>query len=110
MNKLTSIAFAVASLILPELVSGQSTPRIDQRQENQEKRIDKGVDSGKLNQKEAARLEKGQKHVQKMEDRAMKDGKVTKGEKRRIEHTQDVQNKSIARQTNDKQKAKSKSE
>lgn len=110
MSKLTITVFAVASLILPGLVSAQSTPRIDQRQENQEKRIDKGVESGKLNQKEAARLEKGQEHVQKMEDRAMKDGKVTKREKRRIEHTQDVQSTRIARQKHDKQKAKSKSE
>jgi hypothetical protein len=110
MSKLAITGFAVASLILPVWVAAQSTPRIDQRQENQEKRIDKGVDSGKLNQKEAARLEKGQKHVQKMEDRAMKDGKVTKQEKRRIEHTQDVQSKKIARETQDKQKAKSKSE
>ncbi|MGZ9143117.1 MAG: hypothetical protein ACXW4O_12360, partial [Candidatus Binatia bacterium] len=59
---------------------------------------------------EAARLEKGQEQVQKAEDRAMKDGKVTKQEKRRIEHTQDVQGKKITRETQDKQKAKSKSE
>ena len=110
MSKLAITGFAVASLILPGLVAAQSTPRIDQRQENQEKRIDKGVAAGKLNQKEAARLEKGQEHVQKVEDRAMKDGKVTKREKRRIEHTQDVQSKHIARQTHDKQNAKSKSD
>lgn len=71
-------------------------------------RIDKGVESGQLNQKEAARLEKGQEHVQKMEDRALKDGKVTKQEKRNIEHAQDVQSKRIARQKHDKQKAKPK--
>ena len=61
--------------------TAQSTPRVDQRQENQEKRIDKGVASGKITQKEAARLEKGQERVQKTEDRAMKDGKLTKQEK-----------------------------
>ena len=110
MRRLAITVFALASLILPGWVAAQSTPRIDQRQENQEKRIDKGVASGALNKKEAARLEKGQERVQKMEDRALKDGKVTKREKRRIEHAQDVQSTRIARQKHDKQKAKSKSE
>jgi hypothetical protein len=41
-----------------------STPRIDQRQENQAKRIDQGVKSGELTPKEAARLKKGQEDRQ----------------------------------------------
>lgn len=84
----------------------QSTPRIDQRQEKQDKRIDKGVASGQLNQKEATRLEKGQVHVEKMEDRALKDGKMTQQEKRRIEHAQDQQSKRIHRERKDNQKDK----
>ena len=86
----------------------QSTPRIDQRQEKQDKRIDKGVASGQLNQKEATRLEKGQVHVEKMEDRALKDGKMTQQEKRRIEHAQDQQSKRIHRERKDNQKEKGK--
>lgn len=82
-----------------------STERIDQRQENQQRRIDAGVKSGQLNQREAARLEKGQAHVQKMETRATTDGKITKGEARRIEHAQDVQSGRIAKQRHDAQKA-----
>jgi hypothetical protein len=103
-------AVAIAALVLPGFALAQSTPRIDKRQENQDARIDKGVEKGQLNQKEAARLEKGQEHVQKMEDKALSDGKVTKGEKRRIEHAQDVRSKRIARQKHDNQKAKSKAE
>ena len=110
MNKPIITAVAIAALLLPGFVSAQSTPRIDKRQENQDKRIDKGVETGQLNQKEAARLEKGQEHVQKLEDKAVSDGKVTKREKHRIEHAQDVQSKRIARQKHDQQKAKSKSE
>ncbi|HYJ15250.1 MAG TPA: hypothetical protein VE170_07150 [Candidatus Limnocylindria bacterium] len=106
MSKLTITGLAIAALMLPGLVAAQSTPRVDQRQESQEKRIDKGVASGKITQKEAARLEKGQDRVQKTEDRAMKDGKLTKQEKRRIEHTQDVQSKNITRESRDKQTAK----
>lgn len=83
-----------------------STPRIDARQDRQEQRIEKGVASGQLNQREAARMERGQAHVQKMEDRAAADGKVTKGERRAIEHAQDHQSARIARQRHDKQHAK----
>ncbi len=107
--QIAKIALTVA---LSSLVAGtalaqgtQSTPRIDARQERQAERIDKGVESGQLNQREAARMEKGQARVQKMEDRATADGKVTKAEKRRVEHAQDVQSGRIARQKHDAQKA-----
>lgn len=79
-------AALVAALALPEFVVAQSTTRIDKRQEKQDQRIRKGVDSGQLNQKEAAGLEKGQERVQKLEDKALEDGKMTTKEKVRIEH------------------------
>ena len=95
-----------AALSLPAFAQTTSTPRIDQRQANQERRIDQGVQSGQLNQKEAARLEKGQARVQKMEDKAVADGKVTARERRRIERTQDKQSRKIARERHDRQVAK----
>ncbi|CBE67276.1 MAG: hypothetical protein F9K13_00120 [Candidatus Methylomirabilis oxygeniifera] len=94
---------ALAAITWPALTQAQSTPRIDQRQENQERRIDQGVASGQLNEREAARLEKGQAHVQQMEDRALADGTVTKRERARIERTQDRQSRRIARQKHDRQ-------
>ena len=100
--KLTMIALAVAAL--PSLAEAQS--RMDQRQENQQKRIDQGVKSGQLTDKEAARLQKGQQRVQKMEDKARADGKVTPEERRRIERAQDRESKRIQRESNDKQRAK----
>jgi len=107
--KSTLIVLMIASL--PGLAAAQapdttSTKRIDKRQEMQQKRIDQGVKSGQLTDKEAKRLEKGQQHVQKMEDKAMADGKMTKQERRRIEHAQDQQSKKIAREKHDKQTAK----
>jgi polyhydroxyalkanoate synthesis regulator phasin len=107
---ITIIALAIA--LLPGLSFAQATPsdkagaRIDQRQANQQKRIDAGVKSGELNQKEAARLQKGQERTQRMEDKARADGKIDKKEARRIEHAQDHQSKVIAREKHDKQKAK----
>src|SRR5262245_19733322 len=82
-----------ASLVFPALAQTTSTPRIDQRQENQQRRIDQGVKSGQLNKKEAARLEKGQARVQKMEDKAVADGKVTAKERAKIEKAQDRQSR-----------------
>ncbi len=106
MNKLFITAALVAALALPGLAIAQSTTRIDKRQEKQDQRIQKGVDSGQLNQKETARLEKGQERVQKLEYKALEDGKMTKKEKAHIEHAQDVQSKRIVRQRHDMQKAK----
>ena len=103
--KSTTIAAALlaAAMALPVLAQTTSTPRIDQRQANQQQRIDQGVQSGALTEKEAARMEKGQERVQNMENKAAADGKVTAKEKARIEHAQDVQSKRIYRQKHDRQ-------
>ena len=96
-------ALCVSALALPALAQTTSTPRIDQRQANQQQRIDRGVQSGALTEREAARLERGQTHVQNMENKAAADGKVTAKEKARIEHAQDVQSRRIYRQKHDRQ-------
>ena len=99
------IAAIAAAIALPAMAQ-TATPRVDQRQANQDKRIQQGVQSGQLNAAEAARLEKGQANVQKMEDKAKADGTVTKREKAKLHHAQDHQSKRIARQKHDRQKAK----
>lgn len=84
---------------------GDSGARFDQRQANQQKRIDEGVKSGDLTQKEAARLQEKQQRIQRMEDKARADGKVTPEEVRRIERAQDKQSQVIARERADTQRA-----
>lgn len=79
------------------------TPVIDQRQANQEKRIDQGIASGQLNEREANRLNKQQEHINKMEDRAKADGTVTRRERARIDNTQDRASRHIAREKHDRQ-------
>lgn len=96
----------VAAFATPAFAQTDSTRRIDKRQDNQERRIERGEKSGALTQKEAARLEKGQARVQKMEDKAVADGKVTAKERRRIEHAQDQQSRKIHREKHDKQTEK----
>lgn len=100
------IAAIAAAFALPAAAQTQSTPRIDQRQQNQERRIEQGEKSGALTKREAARLDKGQARVQKMEDKAAADGKVGAKERARIERAQDKQSRRIYRQKHDRQAEK----
>ena len=102
----TALIASVPAIGTAQAADTQSTPRIDQRQAQQSKRIEQGVKSGQLTEKETARLQKGQAHVQKAEDKAMADGKMTKKERERIEHMQNQQSKKIYREKHDKQVAK----
>src|SRR5471032_2116701 len=99
-----TVTFAVLALLAaPAFAQSTSTPGIDQRQQNQQQRIDQGVQSGQLNQREAARLQKGQTHVQNLENKAAADGTVTNKEKARITGAQDRQSRRIYRQKHDAQ-------
>lgn len=94
---------AVLSLALPMLAFATDTPRVDQRQMNQERRIDQGIESGRLTEREANRLEHGQQHVDNVENRAKADGVVTRGERARMHQAQEVQSRHIYRQKHDRQ-------
>ena len=87
-----SLAFAAAN-----------TPGVDQRQANQERRIDQGIATGELNQREANRLNKQQDHINNMEDKAKSDGVVTKKERARLGAAQNRASRHIAKQKNDRQ-------
>lgn len=103
MKRTSTLLVAVLAAFALPVLAQTSTPNIDQRQANQQKRIDQGVKSGELTGKEAARLEKGQERVQKMEDKAKADGKVTPKERARIEKAQNVESRKIAREKHDRQ-------
>ena len=97
----------IASLALFASLSAQAqtdTPRFDQRQANQQQRIDQGVASGQLTPREATRLENGQARLQNKEDRAKADGVVTPQERARLQHAENVQSRHIARQKHDRQR------
>ena len=100
----TLIAAVLCAAALPALAQGtSSTPRIDQRQANQERRIEQGEKSGQLTPREAARLRKGQAHIQTMENKAVADGKVTPKEREKIEQAQNRQSRKIHREKHDAQ-------
>ena len=99
------ILFAVSTLVLMTGMpyAQAETPVIDQRQANQEQRIDKGIESGQLNEREAARLNKQQDHIDNMENKAKADGVVTKKERARIGVAQERASRNVAREKHDRQ-------
>jgi uncharacterized membrane protein YebE (DUF533 family) len=92
----------ILSAALPVLAQ-TNTPNIDQRQQNQQQRIEQGEQSGTLTGKEANHLERAQERVQGMEDKAKADGSVTAQERKRLQHAENVQSRRIYRQKRDRQ-------
>jgi hypothetical protein len=80
-----------------------ATPRVDQRQANQERRIDQGAASGQLTRRETRRLQREQAAIDRAENRAKADGVVTPQERKRLHGMQDQASKDIARQKHDRQ-------
>lgn len=103
MKRTSSLLVAVLAAFALPVLAQTNTPNVDQREANQQQRIDQGVKSGELTAREAARMEKGQERIQKMEDKAKADGKVTPKERARLEKAQNVESKKIAREKHDRQ-------
>jgi len=74
-----------------------------QRNVNQERRIEQGIQSGQLTNREAGRLERGQARVDRAEARAGADGHVGAGEQRRIQKQENRQSKRVYREKHDAQ-------
>lgn len=99
-----AVALPVMAQTAPAPADPTATPRLDQRQANQQQRIDQGVASGALTGKEAARVEKGQERIQTFEDKAKSDGTVTPQERGRLQAAQNHQSRVIARTKHDRQR------
>jgi hypothetical protein len=99
------ISLIAASVAAP-IYAQTDTPGVDARQERQEQRIQQGIESGQLNEREAARLNRQQDRIEKMEERAKSDGTVTKRERRALHKAQDRASRHIAKEKHDRQKAR----
>ncbi len=82
-----------------------ATPGLDQRQANQEKRIEQGVASGQLNAKEAERLEKREDKLEADKQAAKADGKVTAQERKQLHREANRDSRAVYRQNHDRQQA-----
>jgi len=81
----------------PLSASSQRMQADVQRNVNQEKRVENGLQTGSLTQREAARLERGQAHVDRAEVHAAADGHVGAGEQQCVQHAENRQSKRIHR-------------
>jgi len=95
-STIIAVAFMLSAGILR--VSAQDkTPSIDQREKNQEKRIEQGVKSGELTPGETRRLEIQQGKIKADEAKAKSDGKVTPAERRKLKRELNRANRNIFR-------------
>jgi hypothetical protein len=74
-----------------------------QRNLNQQQRIEQGLQSGALSTTEAARLERDQARVDRLQTRALRDGSLSDREATRIDTAQDAASRDIYRQKHDAQ-------
>lgn len=100
---LVAILLATAATTGFAAEGSTATPRVDQRQANQEARIAQGAQSGALTPREQRRLHREQKVVAKAETAAKADGTVTRTERRQLHHLQNHASRDIARQKHDAQ-------
>jgi len=100
-----AIAAAGTALAQPATTGNPTaTPRVEQREANQERRIQQGVNSGQLTAREANRLENQQGRIDRAEDKAKADGRVTAQERARLHNMQDRASRDIAREKHDRQR------
>jgi len=83
---------------------GTGDPGIQQRMQNQERRIDQGVKSGELTPKEAGKLEAEQARTRQTEQRMKSDGQLTSKERQKLHTMQDRSSDRIYRQKHDRRK------
>ena len=103
MTRCSLLTGALAGALLCGTALAAETPVLDQRQQNQEQRIEKGVENGQLNKREEARLEHAEDRLEANEAKAKADGKVTARERRRLEREANVNSARIHRQKHDRQ-------
>jgi hypothetical protein len=107
--KLALAAMALGIFALPVLAQTNpprdptATPGIDQRQANQERRIQQGVKSGQLTDREAARLQKREGKIEADKQAAKADGKVTPQERKKLQREENRASRAIHREKHDAQ-------
>ena len=87
----------------PLSASSQRMQADVQRNINQEKRVEAGVQNGSLNNREVAKLERGQAKVDHKEFMAGRDGHVGAVEQKRVQRAEDHQSRRIFKEKHDAQ-------
>jgi len=93
----SAAAFAQQGQPLPASPNDAPKATVNQRQENQQKRIAQGVQSGQLTPGETARIERKEQaiHQQVQADRRLNGGKLTPAERQQVNHEQNSTSRQI---------------
>ncbi len=114
MKSLLKFAFiaGLTFLLAAEVAYGQTQnystndPGIQQRMQNQERRIQQGVNSGELTPKEAGKLEAREAKIRQDEERMKSDGNLTPKERQKLSKELDKASNRIYNQKHDRQHVK----
>jgi hypothetical protein len=98
-----TLALSIASVLSGVAVAQTAAEKDQQRDVNQQTRIEQGLKSGELSTKEAGHLEREQQHVDRMEARDLKDGHMSAGEQLRLDKAQNAASADIYQQKHDAQ-------
>ena len=98
-----AIAVAMGAAVSGTAFAATGTPRLDQREANQQQRINQGVATGQLTSQEANNLQRSENKLNANEARAKADGVVTPAERRRLQHEANRNSRKIHRQKHDAQ-------
>jgi hypothetical protein len=88
-----------ATILAAGLLAGpaiaQNVPTDQQRNVNQQERVEQGLQSGQLSTKEAGQLERGQEHIDHMEAHDLKNGSISAAEQSKLNAAENHQSANI---------------
>jgi hypothetical protein len=93
--KTIAVYAGVVSALLGATAFAQSVQQDQQRDVNQQQRIEQGLQSGQLSTREAGQLERQQQHIDRMEARDLKNGSISPAEQARLTAAQNRASASI---------------
>ncbi|HVO46853.1 MAG TPA: hypothetical protein VMT29_11010 [Steroidobacteraceae bacterium] len=93
--KSTAVYAGVIATLLGAAAMAQTAQQDQQRDVNQQERIEQGLKSGELSTREAGQLERQQQHIDKMEAHDLKNGSISPAEQARLNAAQNKASRSI---------------
>lgn len=93
-TRLISLGMA-ASVLFASAAFAQNAVQDQQRDVNQQERIEQGLQSGQLSSKEAGQLERGQQQVDRTEAKDLKNGSISPAEQARLNALQNKESNQI---------------
>ncbi|HET9331046.1 MAG TPA: hypothetical protein VFO23_11000, partial [Steroidobacteraceae bacterium] len=89
------ITLGLAAALLSTGALAQNAINDQQRDVNQQERIEQGLQSGQLSTKEAGQLERGQQRIDRVEAKDLKNGSISPSEQSRLNSMENRESRAI---------------